>query len=263
MVASVKNDKLIDTMSSHFVKSHSTSYGISSAIPHYLALPRLRGFWPFSSVDENAYIYDISGQGRVMTNVNGVSMQISFGTVPCGAFIRDSNKYFYRSDEVGLSITGTLGLATWVRFDSESTGVETGLISKWVKEGNKRSYALIKTDADVFRFQVSDDGVNDYSVDSTVTYSSGQWYFICGLFYPSTYMKIFVNGVWVEDDVGIPAEIYDSTVPFTFGSHNEGGFFDGLMTMNVLFALLVNETTQETVINSLYQHTRALFGVRS
>jgi hypothetical protein len=37
-----------------------------------LGLPMLRGYWPFSSVDENNDVYDLSGQGRVMTEALGV-----------------------------------------------------------------------------------------------------------------------------------------------------------------------------------------------
>jgi hypothetical protein len=266
MPASIKNDKLRDTVSTSCVMSHSSGYGLSSAIPMYLALPRLRAFWPFSSTNESDNLYDLSGQGRTMTNNNTVDVTGMHGIVPYANFIRANSESFSRADETGLSFTNTVGMVTWCWFDAESTGNNAGLINKWYSAGgttNNRSYTLYKTSTDVFRLSISDDGINTYILDSTVTYAVSGWYFVAAACYGNSYMKIFVNGTWVSTHVGVPVSIYDNDRPLYLGAYNEANYLDGRMTLTAIHKLPAVEKNYTATIESLYQHTRALFGRRS
>lgn len=261
MTTSLQNDALVKALSAYFVRSHSTGYGLNSALSMGLMLPCLRAMWSFSSWDEYTDVYDLSGQGRVLTNNNAVVLTGTHGVVPYADFTRASSQSMSRDDEIGLSITDNLDLMLWCWFDAASTGNETGLISKWLDTGNKRSYALIKTAGNVFRFQVSDDGTNVFSVDSTVTYAASQWFFISGQYVPSTSLRIFVNGTWDSDVTGIPAALYNNDQPLYLGSHNGGSYLDGRITLAEICKL--TDTNYATITESLYQGTRPLFGRKS
>lgn len=44
----------------------TTSWG--NIVSMNLGYPGLRGYWPMTSVDENDDVYDLSGQGRTLTD---------------------------------------------------------------------------------------------------------------------------------------------------------------------------------------------------
>lgn len=68
---SQRNDGVIDGLRTEFVSLYAPTTTWGNIISMNLGLPALRGYWPFSSVDENNDIYDLSGQGRTMTNSIG------------------------------------------------------------------------------------------------------------------------------------------------------------------------------------------------
>ena len=66
-----RNDPLIDSLRTEFVSLYAPTTTWGNIMSMNLGLPGLRGFWPFSSVDESGDIYDLSGQSRTMTNSIG------------------------------------------------------------------------------------------------------------------------------------------------------------------------------------------------
>ena len=66
-----RNDPLIDSLRTEFVSLYAPTTVWGNIMSMNLGLPGLRGFWPFSSVDESGDIYDLSGQSRTMTNSIG------------------------------------------------------------------------------------------------------------------------------------------------------------------------------------------------
>jgi len=71
MPTPIRNDGVIDTLRVEYVSLYAPTTTWGSIISMNLGMPMLRGYWPFSSVDENNDIYDLSGQGRVMTEELG------------------------------------------------------------------------------------------------------------------------------------------------------------------------------------------------
>ena len=64
-------------------KDLETGYlGVRQTVSLYQVLTQLRGFWPMSSVDHNGNVYDLSGQGRVLSNSG-----VSFGMGGIGDYI--------------------------------------------------------------------------------------------------------------------------------------------------------------------------------
>jgi hypothetical protein len=62
---------MVDGLRTEYVSLYAPTTTWGSIISMNLGLPLLRGYWPFSSVDENGDLYDLSGQGRVMINLLG------------------------------------------------------------------------------------------------------------------------------------------------------------------------------------------------
>lgn len=68
----IRNDNLVDTLRNEYVSLYAPTTTWGSIISMNLGLPGLRGYWPLTSVDENGDIYDLSGQGRVLSSMIGV-----------------------------------------------------------------------------------------------------------------------------------------------------------------------------------------------
>lgn len=64
----IKNDKAIDANRTEYVKLYAPTTSWGNIVSMNLGYPGLRGYWPMSSIDENDDVYDISGQGRTLTN---------------------------------------------------------------------------------------------------------------------------------------------------------------------------------------------------
>lgn len=234
-----------------FQRRYEPQFSAGTIVSRYQMLPQSRAVWPFSSVDENGDVYDITGQGRVMNNQNSVPFSF-YGLYPYADLTAASSHYFSRPSEAGFLITDGLTLGGW--FYSDGGNNDAGLSGKWDENGDQRSYLLRFAWPTVY-FQVSDDGINPYSVSAGI--DDGAWYHVVGRFATNS-IDIFVNGVKTNNAVGIPAAIFVSTANFEIGAYNGADkFFDGRISLNVLCAAALSDTQ----IWAAYQQDRALFGV--
>lgn len=256
-MSQVYNPELIENLAATFPRRNEPNYAWGNAISGMLLGSQIRGVWPYSSVNENGNIYDLSGQGRIMTNGSTVGFGVA-GLVPYADFVAASTDYFWRADEAGLDITGGLTVGCWANFDAPSTGAATGLISKWVTVGNQRAYLLYKTAANTYNFGISSNGTATTNVASTVTYSAGVWHCIVGRFSPSSYIDVFVDGTFTANAVATPAAIFNSSASLEFGRYaGAANYFDGKKTLSFLAA----DTWSDTMIKNFWHQTRPLFGV--
>ena len=67
----------------------STESMFIDALGAYLALPGLRGFWPFTSVDESGNIIDLSGHGLELAINGNPDINYHNNVVPYTALDRD------------------------------------------------------------------------------------------------------------------------------------------------------------------------------
>lgn len=247
----------IQQLAGHFQRRYEANFAWENAVGLHLMLSQLRGFWPFSIVDENGDMYDLSAQGRVMTN-NGTTPFGVTGLAPYADFTPGSSQYFSRLDETGLDITGALTLGGWFRLDTIAPGNNMGLMSKWTEAGNLRAYNLYFNDAgNVPSFSVSVDGAAVVTVNHTTALSITTWYHIVGRYTPSTAIDVFLNGVKVSNAVATPASLFNSTAAFEIGAYNAAAMLlDGHVTLGFLCAASLSDT----VIWSIHQQTRAMFG---
>lgn len=249
-------------------KANMAAWG--RVIGMYQSLHGLRGFWPMSSITETPTVIDLSGQGRALSRTNALfnASAAVAKLVPYASF--NTDRYLSRADEAGFDIIGTeayvtsaqrgLTVGAWVRPVTAGAS-DSGIISKYATSGDQRSYLLYRANTtDLFRFIVSTDGINTVGQSTTVTWTSGSWYFVVGRFVPSTTIDIFVNGVKSSNATGIPASIYASTANFEIGSYG-GGASATTWEHQQTLCFLCAASLAEDAINALYHNSRVLFGV--
>lgn len=226
----------------------------------HLQLLGLRGYWPMSSIDENADPYDLGGQGRVLTNHGTILFQL-YNLLPYADLTPVKTQYFSRADEAGLDITGSLTLGGWFWLNTLAPGVAAvGLIGKNNDAGNQRAYLLYFLDADnTLRFGMSSLGtsITWVGVTSATVPVTNTWYHIVGRFMPSTSVSIFVDGVRTDNLVGVPASIFNSNTDFEIGAYNAGA---GLLDGRACQCFLCSDYLDDVIIRSLFEQTRANFG---
>jgi len=64
----LRNDKAVDAMRTEYVKLYAPTTSWGNIISMNLGYPALRAYWPMTSLDETDSVYDISGQGRTLTD---------------------------------------------------------------------------------------------------------------------------------------------------------------------------------------------------
>ena len=253
------NPEMIRALATAFPRLSAPATSWGNVISNHLLLRHLRGYWPFTSVDENGDVYDLSGQGRVLTNNNAVPFA-SAGLMTYADFTPGSNHYFSRADEAGLSITGALTVGGWFWLDTLASGADQGLIGKYDTAGNDRSYQLRFLDAtNLFIFVVSVDGTATTIVTFPTSPVINTWYHVVGRYTPSTTIDIYVNGVKATNAVAIPAALDDNVSAFEIGAMSAGGArLDGRASHCFLCA----DDLEDYFIKALFWHSCPLVGVK-
>lgn len=227
----------------------------TSAAMRYLMLPALRLFIPFSSVDAAGNPVDLSGQARHLTNAGTSTFGVT-GITPYGITVVASGQYFHRTDESGLDVTGALTLGGWFR-----TGALAGTqycATKWHTTGNQRAYALYFTVTGQPYFSITTDGTTGVSATGSAgEFSAATWHFFAGRYTPGTELAYYLDGTLTANAVGIPASIFNSSASLLLGGVSATAAFGGYMAQFFLCAGALSVT----VLDSLYDNTRGLFGV--
>lgn len=258
MTVQIRNSEMVDLLRPDFF----ARYEPNAAWVHAgaaLQLPQLRGYWPMSSVDENGDPYDLSGQGRVLTNNNAIPFAW-YNLFPYADFTPGSTHYFSRADEAGLDILGEITFGGWFWLDTLAPGTNMGLIGKFNTVGNQRAYLLTFSDAgNVFQVYISSLGTaaSTLGLSHTATLSASTWYHVVGRFTPNTELSIFVDGIEVSTAAAVPAAIFNSNTSFEIGASDAGNNrLDGRACQCFLCA----DDLDDVIIRSLFEQTRANFG---
>lgn len=253
----IHDPELIRYLTTIFAARNEASYSWGNALSVFTLLPKLRGLWFCGDVDENGAVPDHSGQGRTLTAANTPTYGLSI-LAPHATYVRASSQEHYRADEPGLDITSALTAFAWVRFTANSTGVYTGILTKFVSAGNQRSFAVVKNSTNVFQFLISSTGAaTAVTLSSTASYVVGQWYFVTARYDPSTIAAISVNATHDSTAAAIPASLFNSSANLRAGAHDGGNFLDG----DIAVAGMANFYFPDYLIKALYDKTRRMFGV--
>lgn len=257
----IRNNQLIRSANADYVRLYSPVTSWGNMLSMAMLFPNLRGLWPLSNLDNATNAYDYSGQSRILSPSVGAPTLAFVGLLPYLNFIRVSSQCMFRNDEAGLDILTSLYALSWCYFDTESTGNNTGIMSKYYETGSQVSWVLYKNSSNNFVFSVSTDGtaIAIKSVnDGGANYAISKWFCVAGIFDPSTSIKLFVNGNWYTNTTSIPAAIHNSSEALRLGSYNRTNYIDGRMSTSLLGAA----DGIETIIEAFYAHTKALYGVK-
>ena len=242
-----------------------------------MGIPALRAAWPMSSIDyTQPECTDISGHGHHLQAAVALG-NIAFGYdntatpkfwAPVANFAGAANQYLFRADggaanwaDIGLVggdlqiLAGQQGLALGGWFHQAAlVGVGQHLMSK--DDGAaQRQYQLVLRNTDQVSLFVWPGPV---SVTSVATINVG-WNHVVGIYdKPNLDLRIVLNGVVTSNLGTAPANLVDSTAPFTIGADGAGGTrMTGLASMCFLSA----GSVQQAAIRGLRQEQRNVFGV--
>jgi len=237
------------------VRTRPYPRSLGSVIGSLMGLPRLRGFWPMGSANQNDDVSDLSGQARTLTKNGTISLPVYNSVVPYADFGGAATDFFSRADESALDITGVLTMGGW--FWSDAIATQMGLMGKFLAAGNQRSYWMQFFGSNLL-FSVSVDGTAVVTVTHTTTLLTGTWYFCIARYTPSTELKVWVNDVAITNTTSIPASIFNSTATF-----NIGAFDGGIVPLNGRSALnfLCASALPDSLLTRLFQESRSFFGV--
>lgn len=221
-------------------------------IARFLGLPGLRGFWPMSSVDNAGAVYDLSGQGRTLTNTGTATFAATTPGLPYGVF-NGSTQYLSRADEAGLDITGALTFGGW--FYSADLSSTRGLIGKWGTAGASGGYLLYQSSGGVAA--IIEDGSGNTYQRGGETVLVNTWYFIAGRYTPSTELALWVNNTKTTNTTSIPASLRNNAIDFRIGVYGSpaANFLNGRAALGFLCAAALADAQ----ITDLYNSTRGLF----
>lgn len=248
-----------------FADKYSAFRAVVSAFSN---LPGLRGLWTMAEYDTSGNAEDRTNNDLLLTR-NGATQYNYSGLVPFFYF-DGSAAYLSRTDEAATSVTGGetyintasrgLTLGAWVQCTDDTA--QQALIGKWGGAGN-RSYKLTlhgNVAGDPARLEISDDGTNSDTVDTSGGYTASRWHFIVGRFNDNDTgeeLAIFLDAVKTTDTTA-RASIFDGTAAFTIGALAGGSL---LLTGRVAISFLCASALPDDMIGALFQQSRALFGV--
>lgn len=252
MTSQKENAENIDLLASSFPLRCESNYSLGNVVSNHLMLPGLRGFWPFSSIDDAAAVHDLSGQGRNLTYAVGYSLGV-LGLLPYAGFA--GGGYLLRADEAGLDITGSCTWGGW--FYATGVAGTQGLIGKWGAPGVSGAYLLYLSGATPT--VIIEDGAGAFTSHPGPAITATTWNFIAGRFTSASELAIFVNGTWARLAAGIPAALRNNAIDFRIGAY--GNPAANQLTGRAALCWLCAGAASDAVVNNLYQQARPLFGV--
>lgn len=147
--------------------------------------------------------------------------------------------YWSRADTASLSITGSITVSVWVKFNTLPVSGSTypRLVYKYGFNGdaaNQRSYALtaVGDGGQKLDWSMSSTGAGGDSREFSWSPSTGVWYHIVAVYDTSVpNFKMYVDGSQIgTTQTGVPASIYDGTSTFAIGADGfSGDYLNGLV----------------------------------
>ena len=124
-------------------------------------------------------------------------------------------------DPASLKLTGAMTVSAWVNIP---TGGSIEELVNRDKNSTDRGYRLVKEAADTVCFGVAIDATaNANTCAPDASFPLGEWVLVTGVYQPSTYVRVYYNGVLVgENTTSIPASARLSTVGPRIGMRGSG-----------------------------------------
>lgn len=234
-------------------------------------LPELRGLWAMSNHNENANIYDLTGQDRTLSNILLSDVAFGFDNFMGYAEGSGTNELTGRADEVGLDITTDLSMFVYAYFDGAASAQESVMGKWWTTSNNRRVYILYRDASGNIVAAVSSDGTAITSVTSISTVGATTWVYLGLSYNPSTSLEVYLGQLGgggdgqlesVTNTTSIPASLYNSAGPLLFFCNQTGAaaasnFLDG----RIAVAGLATSSWSDNIHNLLWKQLRQLLRV--
>lgn len=241
--------------------------GWISVISSYLALPGLRFFAPMSIVGATGQAVDLALQNSLANNANAQFLYTTSYAPYCA--YNGTTQYHNIADNAAHDIIGneayvsSVGLTIGMWVQSRSTpGTADRMFSKGTTTGNARAYALRRSAANKFVFGVSGNGTTDTNVSSTNAFVADTWYFVTGVYIPSTSVTLFTYSASGLDEASnvtsIPATLNNSATGLAIAAQADGTQFSDIRAS---MCFICCEAFSVALVNSLFEATRRLYGV--
>lgn len=280
-----RNNELVQLLAGDFQRRYEPNFAYVNACSAALALPGLRGFWPFGTFDSNGDAYDQSSHGHHLTyNGEQPGPLYNYAMLRPYAQLDGTGDYFSRADAADFDILGTetyvtasrqgITLGGWF-YLSVLPGAATYdvLMSKW-NPAVSQSYMLRVLDTGQISGVIEDAVGNQDTVVSTHTVSIDEWFFAA--FTWSGTGAATTESVWVSDldqpdgiertdDTPVRANIRNSTADFVIGGQHGGNrLITGYVSMCWLSTMCLTGISGTDVLDahvwSVFQQQRALYG---
>ena len=230
-----------------------------SPVSAYLSLPHLRAFWPISSVDENATIYDLSGQARTLTyNTTATAGFRTRNFTPVAVLASRNNDHLARAHEAGLDVLANLSFGLWLKVLAGSAG---GMVmGKSGPAGSLSWHIALENAAGTprFRFYASADGTGTIYSERTPATTIATWHLLLATYDPAGAPILYLDG---QPPTSPPSgsglgTLYAAGQPLAIGHANDPGA--GYLDAEVALPFLCAATLTPETVTQLYATTREL-----
>lgn len=237
------------------IDSMHVDYSLGEVFSEFLAINSLRGFWPYSSRNANDDVLDMSGHGRYLTLVGGITFAELTSGLPYGIYNGSSGYHYYNG--TFTNITGNLTVGGW--FNITSNANRNYLISKCGASGNL-GFMLRRLESATYNksieMNISYDGTNQDYIRPNVAPTEGEWIFIVGRFIPSTEVSVFLNTTKYSNTSSIHSAIYASTANLEVGAGNGATWF---LNGKAALCFISGAALSDARLTRLYNISKNLF----
>ena len=226
-----------------------------AALSTWLSMPKLVACWDMRSIDYESRIYDHSGQGRSLEQMNGFTT--NSGIAP---YVSLTNaQWLFRYADMGLSITGEMTVAFWIRIPVIGAGGI--LMGRWSTTANQRIWSFGLSAAGVLDCTISLTGAGGGGVQtiaSTKALAANTWTFVAGKFIPNTELTVFNNMTKTSLLAGVFASLFAGMTKYQINGRNWGTA--ATIAMDIGLTGIYSNALSDASIYQLFQSSRGWYG---
>lgn len=197
--------------------------------------------------------FDLSGNNNNGTLINGPTFDSGNG----GSISFDGgDDYVDFGTNSIIKPSGSMTLSYWFK---GATSIDAASGVGTMGFSGSRGYLLGPNSGSTVFFYVPGSSTSLTFTTYNVIINNQNWYNISGVYSPSNYIKIYLNGVEVSSNTtSIPASLYVNNISLKVGQRGDGfSFFDG----NISQVSLYNKSLSADEIYQNYNALKSRFGL--